>query len=97
MRTGYWASHKYHRVSVEDVEEFVGWPYLLKLIKHCGKTRYVNRWHNERDKGLVATLFETGGRLKEVLMLRKNNFEIVAKYILVKGMRVSKRFKKVRS
>jgi len=95
MKLGYWASHKYRRVSVDDVEGFVGWPYLMKLIKRCDKTRYVNRLHNERDKGLVATLFETGGRLREVLMLRKRDFEEAGDYVLVKGMRVLKRYRKV--
>jgi len=71
------------------------WPYLMNLIKRCDKTHYVNTLHNERDKGLLATLFETGERLREALLLRKRNFELVNEYVLVKGMRVLKRYRKV--
>lgn len=86
-------------MSVErDVQEFCGWPKLLGLVAECDKTTYRvdQRDHlRERDKALVATLFETGGRVSEVLMLRKQNFHIQKDRVLVKGMRVLKRYRKV--
>lgn len=99
MKKGFWATHKYSRISVErDVQEFCGWPRLLELVAECDKTTYRADQQDhlrERDKALVATLFETGGRVSEVLMLRKRNFDIQRDRVLVKGMRVLKRYRKV--
>jgi len=72
--------------SVEIVESFCGWDYLLELIAKCECTR---------DKGLISALFETGGRVSEVLELKKANFVIQEPYIIVKAMPVLKRYEKV--
>ena len=53
------------RRSVLEIESFCGWDYLLNLIDKC-------EWL--RDKALVSTLFETGGRVSEVLKLKTSNF-----------------------
>lgn len=39
-------------------------------------------------------MFETGGRISEVLSLEKRNFKLEKKYVIVIGMKVGKRFKK---
>lgn len=47
-----------------------------------------------RDQALVACLFETGGRIIEVLNLRKSMFKIFPEYIQIEGMPIFKRYKK---
>lgn len=77
-----------YRSVKDDVEGFCGWSFLLDLV-------------NEADtllmKGLIATLFETGGRISEVLSLRKWNFEteLNPEVVVVKQMPLLKRFEKV--
>lgn len=75
--------------SVLEVQEFVGWPFLQDLLKKAQKPR---------DKALVGTMFETGGRISEVLTLRKNqfSFEIIKgrKHVVVNVMPVFKKFHK---
>jgi len=66
-----------------DVEEFVGWPTLTKMVEGV----------RARDAAFLATSFETGGRVTEVRMLRRENFDLSnPKLILVRNMRVIKRF-----
>lgn len=72
--------------SVEEIESFCGWDYLLKLIKKC---------EQEKDRALISALFETGGRVSEVLMLKKDNFIVQEPYLVVKAMPVIKRYKKI--
>lgn len=93
MKEGHWATHEYHRASVErDVIEFCGWDFLRKIIQECNNTNYYRRAGllRKRDKALVATLFETGGRISEVLALEKKNFRIFPERMLVTGMIVAK-------
>jgi len=84
QRIGYWRGHKYKRHSVErDVEEFAGWSLLNKMVKKA----------RARDAAFIATAFETGGRVTEVRMLERKNFDLEnPKVILVRDMRVVKRF-----
>ena len=72
--------------SVEDVESFCGWDYLLKLVEKCKR---------ERDRALISALFETGGRVSEVLKLKKDNFVVQEPYVVVKAMPVIKRYRKI--
>lgn len=72
--------------SVEMVESFCGWDYLLKLVEKC---------RCERDRALISALFETGGRVSEVLQLRKDNFVVQNPFLVVKAMPVLKRYKKI--
>jgi len=72
--------------SVEIVESFCGWDYLLKLVEKCRR---------EVDKALISALFETGGRVSEVLQLRKDNFVVQEPFLIVKAMPVLKRYKKI--
>lgn len=77
----------------EDVEGFCGWPFLLQLVQ-VAPTPFL--------QGLMAALFETGGRISEVLALRKENIVLsqsnvktVPDVIVVSHMPLLKRFKKV--
>jgi len=72
--------------SVEIVESFCGWDYLLKLVEKC---------ECERDRALISALFETGGRVSEVLQLKKDNFVAQNPFLVVKAMPVLKRYNKV--
>jgi len=98
-RGWYWRFHKYERVSVEtDIKEFCGWDFLLGIIRECENTPYSfdREYFVKRDKGLITALFLTGGRVIEVLELRKRNFELDdPEWIIVRGMRVAKRYKKI--
>ncbi|MHA2429113.1 MAG: tyrosine-type recombinase/integrase [Candidatus Hermodarchaeia archaeon] len=110
-RGWYWQVHgeDYKRVSVEAIDRFCGWPFLLKIVNECKNTEYrispawtppnissekYQQFLIIRDQGIIATMFETGGRVSEVLALRKNNFEITNDWIRVVGMPVLKRHRK---
>ena len=91
---GYWATHEYKRRSVEkDVKEFAGWQQLDDLLAKLPEN------NNERNQALFATAFQTGGRIEEVLMLKKNNFTVKEKekLVIVKGMKLLKRYEKTGS
>jgi site-specific recombinase XerD len=72
--------------SVDIIESFCGWDYLLKLVEKC---------KSNRNKALISALFETGGRISEVLELKKDDFFIQKPYVIVKAMIVLKRYKKI--
>lgn len=83
---GWWSSHKYSRRSVEEIQTFCGWDYLADLVE---------KTDNTRDQALIAFLFETGGRVKEVLSLEKRHFRFEGNYIIVLAMPVIKRYEKI--
>lgn len=100
-RVGYWATHEYHRRKVKEdilgeLGGFVGWDYMLDL---CEKSP-------RRTSSLIATTFETGGRIAEVVGnkhtnvrgLIKRNFRDHPKkpnFIEVRGMEVQKLKEKI--
>lgn len=96
---------RYYRRSVGDsdeVPEFIGWDKLLSIIDACNQIDYDTYYRDyciERDKALIATLFETGGRIGEVIALTKSNFDFDAHpgYCVVSGMLLEKRFEKIGS
>jgi len=55
----------------------------------------IKKTNKPRDQALIASLFETGGRISEVLNLEKRHFRLEDDYIIVIGMMVEKRFKKI--
>ncbi len=100
-RIGYWATHEYHKRSVEDLElkKFCGWKALLAMIEEVkNKDRYsLNDYYycSERDASLIATTFETGGRISEVLQLKSEMFKIDDAWVQV-DMPLLKRYRKHR-
>jgi integrase len=73
--------------TVEEVEGFCGWDFLLSLVRVFDFPPY---------RGLVACLFETGGRISEVLELRRENFNLShPKVVVVERMPVLKRYEVV--
>lgn len=73
--------------SVEkDVDGFCGWPFLEDLID-TASTPFM--------KALIAALFETGGRISEVLGLRRWNVDLTLHkdVAVIKNMPLLKRFK----
>jgi integrase len=76
---------KKHKVK-EDVREFCGYDFLIKLTETLGHPLY---------KALVALLFETGGRISEVLNLRKSNFVKQKNYLEIREIPVLKRYRKI--
>lgn len=77
---------KKHSVE-EDVVSFCGWPFLADLLDKT-PSKY---------KPVFSALFETGGRVSEVLMLRGENLDLKAHpdIILVRNMPILKRYEKV--
>jgi hypothetical protein len=87
---GYWSRHEYYRLNVKDFsEEWVGYQPLLELIELASQPR---------EQAFLSALFLTGGRVSEVLALRKGMFEVRGQehLIIVRGMRLFKRYKKVK-
>jgi integrase len=79
----------YYRLNVYDyVNEFCGWEPIAELIKYAG---------DQRNETYVTKLIKTGGRAGEVLALTTDNFKVDKrrKILLVSGMKLEKRFKKV--
>lgn len=104
-RIGWWKDHPYTRKSVEDIEEFCGWQFLQKMIDECEKTPYSNHESTyypagsrdmliRRDQGFLSTGFLIGGRVSEILMLRKKDFSFEKERAIVKPY-LLKRYKKV--
>ena len=102
----------YTRASVKTVLRFVGWGTLMDMVNECMNTPYKvsPAWEPEssyaeehrakltrRDQALIATLFLTGGRVSEVISLRKNNFNLHASpyAIEVTDMLREKSFRKI--
>ena len=86
---GYWSRHPYIRLNVKDYsEEWVGYPAILELIELASQPR---------EQAFLSALFLTGGRVSEVLALRKGMFEVRGQehLIIVRGMRLFKRYKKL--
>jgi len=74
--------------TIDEVEGFCGWDFLLSLVKVFNFPPY---------QGFVAALFETGGRVSEVLALTKKHFNMAlhSDLIVVEHMPVLKRFEVV--
>jgi hypothetical protein len=92
-KKGYWGKeHKYYRLNVEDyIDEFCGWGPLNRLIQY---------FPPGRDRSFFCTLFETGGRVTEVLGLTVENFTVIPTVadpteIVIENMALEKRYHKV--
>jgi len=91
QRPGYWSDHEnhpYRRMTVESLEEFCGWPALKKLISYLDVPI---------QKTFFVTTFQSGGRVSEVLLLKKENFNVLPDdgVVKVSGMRCLKRYRKI--
>lgn len=76
------------RWTTKEVTEFCGWDFL-KMMVEAGATK--------RDRALIAGAFLTGGRISEVLSLRREHFVLDEdeQYIVVRAMPRVKCFEKV--
>lgn len=72
----------------EDIEAFCGWDFLLQLVD-AAPTAFM--------RGLMAALFGTGGRISEVLALRRWNIalDLHPEVVVVNQMPLLKRFEKI--
>jgi len=88
-RLGFWRNHEYKRRAVsKDVTGFVGWKKIVELASQFkGSTK-------DRDRALYSATFLTGGRIGEVLLLRRDNFEVTSDEVIVRRMRLFKRYEK---
>jgi len=70
-RRGHWADHEYKRGSVKrDADGFVGWDYLEDNIFR--QLRFIPQWRQKL--AILSAMVLTGGRINEVLLLRRENF-----------------------
>lgn len=78
---------KKHSVE-EDVDGFCGWPFLIKLV---------NKADSPLMQGLIPGMHQTGGRISEVLSLRKLQVDqtLHPDVVVIKQMLLVKRFEKV--
>jgi hypothetical protein len=74
--------------TIDEVEGFCGWDFLLSFVRVYDFPPF---------QGLVAALFETGGRVSEVLELRKDHFNMSLHpdLIVVEHMPILKRYELV--
>ena len=85
---GWWSDHEYKRHSVQDISSFCGYQVLRDLMVNADLD-------TER---LIPILFLTGGRLNEIMPLKRSNFIIGGEdkdtqrsdFIKVTGMVVEK-------
>jgi len=77
------------RWKAEEVAEFCGWEFLNRMISVA---------RTDRDRVLIAVAFLTGGRVSEVLKLRKEHFDFVQNptHVIVRTMPIGKRYRKIR-
>lgn len=78
QKRGYRGKDKFRRISMDEVvKEYCGNDILEKLVENCEKlpSKIGGKKFLKRNKALIATLFLTGGRVSEVLMLKKENFD----------------------
>ena len=88
-----WRFKPYQRLSVaEHVEGWIGWKAMKQLMKHARRSL------GKREEAFFTALFLTGGRVSEVLSLKRGNFDIreAEGLIIVRGMPLLKRYKKIR-
>ena len=77
-KKGYWEDHEFHRISMtEVVTNYCGDDILLELADKCELLERKVDVSNyiARNRALISALFLTGGRVREVLTLKKNNFD----------------------
>jgi hypothetical protein len=91
-RVGWWSDHENHpyfRLSVQEyIDEFCGWKALTELI---------NLIPSGIQRSFFVTMFQTGGRALEVLLLKKDNFTVMPDEGIIKitDMRLLKKYKKL--
>lgn len=100
-RSGYWATHEYKRGSIKrDSDTFLGYEYLERNIfaplepsPSTSKT-CTSQWR--MYQALMAALFQTGGRISEILDLQRSNFFIDThpELAVVRRMLLLKRYEK---
>lgn len=78
-KEGYWSKHKFTRINMSKVVKgYCGNDVLEQLVENCERLPVEKTGRNtflHRNKALIATLFLTGGRVNEVLLLKKENFD----------------------
>jgi integrase len=90
----YWSNKPLYKMSVKEcIEEFCGWQAMQELINHPFN-------HLPRNKAFLCVLFLSGGRIQEVLNLKKENFKLNVDSqgrpeILVTGMMLEKHYTKL--
>ena len=81
-KPGWWAAHEYSRRSVKnEVKHFCGYPALKELMLKSD---------DFETESLIPCLFCTGGRVTELLELKRSQFSIDGDMVKVSSMPVEK-------
>ena len=90
----YWDQHPFYRMSVKVlIKKFCGWEPIIELVNF--------KANSELERAFLSALFLTGGRIVEVLNLKKENFSIFLseedgeEQLQVSEMLLEKRYKKI--
>ena len=84
-----WRKGEYKRLSVDrDLLDWCGWQKFSSMLSEIQKPL---------TKDLIATAFSVMGRITEVLSLRSEMFNANSNSVLVTGMPVEKRWKKIKT
>jgi len=101
-RPGYWATHEYKRGSIKkDSDTFLGYKYLERNIfdplKPSSSTTKTSTSQWRMYQALIAALFQTGGRISEVLDLQRSNFFLNTHpdLVVIQRMLLLKRYEKI--
>lgn len=84
FRTGYWAEHEFIKRNVGDIARFSGWRALERLVRKAERPMV---------KGLIALLFETGCRVSEAVLIRRDMVELEEGFLTIYGAPVLKKRK----
>ena len=87
---------------IKEARGFMGWSKLIQIVKavdvglrdEYNHVLISNDMEKAEGRALVATLFETGGRVSEVLRLRPKDFKSDDNFVYV-TLQLAKRFVKV--
>lgn len=87
---------EFRKHSVEqDVKAFCGWSLLKDIVETASRVGVKGK----RNAGFVAAMFNTGGRVSEVLALKPSNFRIFKgcypPLVVVENMPLLKRYEKI--
>jgi len=99
---GTWKQYHKRSIGSDEVPQFLGWNKLLFIIDSCNRLPYdiyYKDYCRERDKAFISTLFLTGGRVGEVVALRKDNFDFDSNqdFCVVHDMLLEKKFQRIGS
>ena len=82
--------------TLKDIDRWLEPEEIYKLITaRVWPYKETPQFYHTRDRALMSLYFLTGGRNNEVLRLKKSQFTVQKDFVVIKGMHISKRTKRV--